>query len=84
MRITIESKFEIGEIVSVKGAEQRLLINNIVSETCCGGTQILYKGIMLCPDPRHGANFLREGEKEKYFMDKDILINEMMLEKLRV
>lgn len=44
--ITFKYKFNIGEVVAIKDTDTHLVINNVWSETCKGGTQILYQGLV--------------------------------------
>ena len=79
MEKTFSHKFNIGDTVQFKGCINRLLINNVMSETCIGGTQILYRGIPLYPDPNH---YRWEDKKVKYVavLEKALNVNEEMLE----
>ena len=88
MKISIESKFEIGQTVAIKDAVQRLVINNIFTETCHGGTQILYKGILLFPAEKFRFNLENEGKEQLYIWDtakysEGLAINESMLEEIK-
>lgn len=79
MKIEAESKFEIGEIVSVKGSELRLLIQEIMVQKCYGGLQINYVGFPMYIDkyslredrkpmvlPKEGLATLCESVLEKF------------------
>lgn len=77
MKIEINTLFGVGEIVKFKGAEQRFLINNVITETCPGGTQILYDGAILFPKDTY-----RTERKIEYFFDKSLRVNENLLEKI--
>jgi hypothetical protein len=79
MKLEFKSAFNIGEIVKFKGACQRFLINNILSETCPGGTQILYRGVMLFPKDSFRKTAV---DNIEWVFDKEMNINENLLEKL--
>lgn len=78
MKIEIKTLYNIGDTVKIKGASQRVLINNVITETCPGGTQILYKGIMLFPKD----SFRVENSRVEWIFEKELTINENLLETL--
>ena len=80
MDISINSKFGIGEMVKLKGASQRFLIASVWTETCPGGTQILYEGVILIPKD----SFRVEKNKTEWFFDKEMKVNETLLEQIQV
>lgn len=80
MKLTFESKFNVGDIVRLKGTiNQKFVINNVISETCPGGTQILYAGVICMPN--HQV-YRRSDEPMDFtaLADKPININENLLE----
>jgi hypothetical protein len=82
MKHEFEHKFKVGDIVQFKGSINRLVINNVLSETCPGGTQILYRGVALHPDPNH---YRWEDKSLKFIAiwDKPVTVNEAMLEEIK-
>ena len=44
MKIEVEAKFGVGDLVTVKGAKERLRITQVVTITCSVGTQVSYEG----------------------------------------
>ena len=75
MKLKADSKFEIGDILQVKGATTRLVVNNVMAEVCSGGTQILYRGLLLAKTANFGKGYVAE---------KGMSINESVLEKAKI
>ena len=78
MEIRAMSKFEIGQTVRIKGSSTYFVINNVMAECCSGGTQILYKGVLLF----EGFTYRKDGLKtvDPTMKSFGICINEEMLE----
>jgi hypothetical protein len=79
VKIVHEFKFNVGEIVQIKGSNQRFLIGNLFTETCSAGTQILYSGIILMKRDR--ISFKDEPPEYVAMADKPLSLNETFLEK---
>jgi hypothetical protein len=78
MKLTVDTLYNIGDTVKIKGASQRFVINNVIAETCPGGTQILYKGLLLYPRD----SFRIKGGRIEWVFEKESAINENLLETL--
>ena len=75
MRISAKSQFNIGEIVKFKGASTRIIIGGINVETCPGGMQIHYSGVVL-------ASSIYGTKEGQAVAEKVVSVNEIYLEKL--
>ena len=74
MRILAKTQFNIGDIVKFKGAATRFCIGGVIVETCPGGTQIHYNGLVLAP-----SFSARDGSA---IAEKTTMVNECFLEKM--
>ena len=74
MQIRAKSQFNIGDLVKFKGASTRFLIGGVMTETCPGGMQIHYNGMVLAP-----SFSTRDGSA---IAEKTTMVNECFLEKL--
>lgn len=88
MEIKVNSKFEIGDIKKLKGStQQKMLIHEIITTTCSGGTQIFYAGALLIKKDNYGltargwqgSGFEKE-PPEEWTLDKEIKVEEILLE----
>ena len=76
----MEHKFKIGQIVTIKGVEQRFLIQEISTITCSAGTQTLYHGVVIVKR-YYGYNMTEE--RAKWYLDRETKFNELLLEEVK-
>ena len=85
MEYTVRAKFEIGDILKVKGSSTvRISVGGITFEVCPGGIQVIYRGIQII---QRELYINRDGAEEKGWtavLDKEICLNEVLLEKLNL
>jgi len=78
MEISVKTKFELGQIVRIKGADgHKLLIGKIMVERCPGGVQILYHGILLLKKPEGLA---LKDDRCVWYAEREQGFNEILLE----
>jgi len=77
MRVNVKTKYDIGQTVKMKEATQRFLIGGINVETCPGGTQIHYSGMVQQP-----RDSFRTEKRVEWYAEKSATFNEIYLEGL--
>lgn len=80
MKISANSKFEIGQVVVIKGSKTRFLILDIMVQRCYGGTQVNYMGYPLYPGDRYSLS--RESGHVALPKEGHVIMCETALEKL--
>ena len=79
MNIKVDTKFEVGQVVNVKGTLTQLFIEMIHTVTCTAGTQVTYEGFIAMQEPVWG-NSTRPFVTTKAFPKERVSINEILLE----
>lgn len=88
-KISVESKFSVGQDVQIKGTGEHFKIDQIVTTTCSGGTQIQYEGWIVFDKAgvykKATRKLLGEPYNEDWVIDyqKKMLMNEVHLEEIK-
>ena len=79
MKINYNTKFKIGDVVTIKNSSTKLFIEQIHSITCTAGTQVNYEGFIGIDKELWGKTASCVTQS---FPKERVIINEIMLEKI--
>ena len=79
MKINYNTKFKIGDVVTIKNSSTKLFIEQIHSITCTAGTQVNYEGFIGIDKELWGKITSCVTQS---FPKERVIINEIMLEKI--